>query len=57
MDNLQVKARHKQSGEVCDVLLVCFVNRYVNVLPESELEGGDQVEWTFDEIEIFIKFT
>lgn len=55
IDLMQFKARHKTTGEMCDVLLICFVNRYVDVLPDSELEGGNQVEWKFDEIDLFVK--
>jgi len=55
IDEITFKARHKKSLELCNVLLICFVNRYVDVLPESELEGGNQVSWSFDEIDLFIK--
>lgn len=50
------RAWHKQKKIMCDVLLICFVNRYVNVLPEYQLEGGNQEEWRFDEIEL-MQFT
>jgi hypothetical protein len=50
------RAWHKQKKIMCDVLLTCFVNRYVNVLPEYQLEGGNQEEWRFDEIEL-MQFT
>lgn len=52
MDNLKFRAFHKKSGEIENVLLICFVNRYVDVLPEAELEGGNIVSWSFDEIEL-----
>lgn len=50
------RAWHKQKKIMCDVLLICFVNRYVDVLPEDQLEGGTQEEWKFDEIEL-MQFT
>lgn len=34
------------------VLLICFVNKYVDVLPERNLEGGSQESWGFEEIEL-----
>lgn len=50
------RAWHKQKKIMCDVLLICFVNRYVDVLPEDQLEGGTQEEWKFEEIEL-MQFT
>lgn len=50
--HLKFRARHKQSGETEPVLLICFINQYVNVLPERNLEGGNQEEWRFDEIDL-----
>ncbi len=45
-------ARHKRLDVVELVLMIDMVNRCVFVLPESELEGGNQIEWSFDEIEL-----
>lgn len=55
IDKIQLRARHKKTGENESVLLIDFVNRYVDVLPESQLEGGNQVSWNFDDIDLFIK--
>src|SRR5687767_5726223 len=46
------RAWHKEKKIMCVVLLICFVNEYVNVLPDYQLEGGNQEEWKFDEIEL-----
>lgn len=46
------KAYNKKTKEVEPVLLICFVNRYVDVLPERNLEGGSQESWEFDDIEL-----
>lgn len=48
--NFKIRAHHKPTGQKCDVLLICFVNKYVDVMPESELEGGNQASWPFSEI-------
>jgi uncharacterized phage protein (TIGR01671 family) len=37
---------------VLHVLTIDFVNRAVYVLPERELEGGNQEEWLFGEIDL-----
>lgn len=55
IDLMQFKAMHKKTMEMSDVLLICFVNRYVDVLPERNLEGGDQESWNFDDIDLFVK--
>lgn len=44
------RAFNKETKEMEPVLLICFVNWYVNVLPERNLEGGDQEEWKFSDI-------
>lgn len=54
LDETKIKVRHKVTHVLADCLLICFVNRYVDVLPERNLEGGDQESWSFDEIELFI---
>lgn len=53
MRKLKLRAYHKKSGHTEDVLLICFVNKYVDVLPEYELEGGNQLTWKFSEIELW----
>lgn len=55
LDLIELKARHKKTGELCSVLLICFVNRYVDVLPDRNLEGGEQESWSFNDIELFSK--
>lgn len=55
IDLMKFRARHKKTGEFESVLLICFVNRYVDVLPERNLEGGDQESWNFDDIDLFVK--
>lgn len=54
LDEVTIKVRHKVTKELVDCLLICFVNRYVDVLPDRNLEGGNQESWSFDEIELFI---
>lgn len=51
MTTLNVTCKRKDWDRTEAVLLVCFVNRYVNVLPEENLEGGNQEEWPFNELE------
>ncbi len=48
------RAWHKANKEMEPVLLICFVNRYVDVLPERNLEGGNQESWSFDDVEIMM---
>lgn len=55
LDNIHILVRHKETGLKSNVLLIDFVNRVVDVLPDDELEGGNQIEWSFDDIEMFIK--
>jgi uncharacterized phage protein (TIGR01671 family) len=45
-------AYNKRTKELCPVLLICFINQYVDVMPERNLEGGNQESWSFDEIEL-----
>lgn len=54
LDETTIKVRHKVTKELSDCLLICFVNRYVDVLPDRNLEGGDQESWSFDDIQLFI---
>lgn len=56
MKEIRFRAFHIEKRIWCDVLLICFVNRYVNVLPEYQLEGGNQEEWSFDEINLIQVF-
>lgn len=51
MDDIY-RAYNKKTKEMEYVLLICFVNKYVDVLPERNLEGGMQESWKFDEIEL-----
>lgn len=44
------RAFNKKTKQMCHVLLICFVNKYVDVLPDENLEGGSQESWSFDEI-------
>lgn len=44
------RAWHKENKELEPVLLICYVNWYVNVLPDRNLEGGNQEEWRFSDI-------
>jgi len=46
------RAWHISAKMMCEVLHIDLVNRYVSVLPEKELENGDQQEWDFAEIEL-----
>lgn len=46
------RAFNRKTKEMEPVLLICFVNEYVNVLPERNLEGGNQEEWSFSDIEL-----
>lgn len=48
-------AVNKNTKQKCEVLLMCFVNRYVDVLPLENLEGGDQESWSFDDITLYAK--
>ena len=52
MREIKYKAYHKILHEMCNVLLICFVNRYVDVLPYRNLEGGTQESWGFDDISL-----
>ncbi len=45
-------AWNKTTKEIEPVLLICFVNKYVDVLPERNLEGGSQESWKFEDIEL-----
>ena len=49
---IKLRAYNKKTREMCAVLLICFVNKYVDVLPERNLEGGSQESWSFDDIEL-----
>lgn len=55
LESIRILAQHKRTKEMCEVLLIDRINKYVDVLPESELEGGNQVSWNFEDINIFIK--
>lgn len=50
------RAFNKETKEIEPVLLICFVNWYVNVLPERNLEGGNQEEWKFSDI-VLMQYT
>lgn len=50
MKNLNFRAWHKELKEMENVLLMCFVNEYVEVLPFRNLEGGSQEAWSFKDI-------
>lgn len=56
MREIKFRAWNKETKQICDVLLVCFVNQYVNVLPFENLEGGSQETWFFKDIEL-MQFT
>lgn len=45
-------AYNKKTKELLPVLLICFVNQYVDVMPDRNLEGGNQESWPFDDIEL-----
>ncbi len=47
---IQFRAYNKNTKELCDVSLVCFINRYVHVLPESPIDRSCQQEWKFEDI-------
>lgn len=53
MKKLYFEAYNKISKETEKVLLICFINRYVDVLPERNLEGGSQETWMFDDIDLY----
>lgn len=53
---LKLRAWNKKTKELEPVLLICFVNRYVDVLPGRNLEGGEQEQWDFATIEL-MQFT
>ena len=50
--SIKFRAWNKKLKEMETVLLICFVNRYVDVLPFRNLEGGLQESWSFDDIEL-----
>lgn len=50
MNNLNFRAWHKELKEMEKVLLMCFVNEYVELLPFRNLEGGSQEAWFFKDI-------
>lgn len=50
------RAWNKKTKQLEPVLLICFVNKYVDVLPEQNLEGGSQESWGFQDIEL-IQYT
>ncbi len=56
MRDFKFRAFKKETGQMEFVLLIDFVNKYVDVLPEANLEGGNQESWAFDEIEL-MQFT
>ena len=51
MTTLNVTCKRKDWDKAQSVLLICFVNRYVDVLPEENLEGGNQEHWSFNDLE------
>ena len=57
LENLLVVADNKLTGERCTVILIDFSNREVEVLPESELEGGNTVSWPFKDINLLMKLS
>lgn len=50
MRELKFRAFNIHLQEMQDVLQIDFVNKCVFVLPERNLEGGNQEEWSFDDI-------
>lgn len=52
---MELMAFNRITKQKCLVLLICFVNRYVDVLPDENLEGGDQESWSFDHIDLYQK--
>lgn len=53
INSINLFVRHKKTKELMHVLLICFVNRYVDVLPENNLEGGEVESLSFHEVEFF----
>lgn len=54
-EDFSIHAYNKRTQQQAQVLLICFVNQYVDVMPESELEGGSQVSWEFNDIILTLK--
>lgn len=52
MKEIMYRAWNKKTKQMEHVLLICFVNKYVDVLPERNLEGGSQESWGFEDIEL-----
>ena len=50
--DIKFRAFNKYTKETCDVLLICFVNNYVDVMPIRNLDGGSQESWSFKDIEL-----
>lgn len=50
MNQIKFRAYNHKLKELEDVLLICFVNEYVDVLPDRNLEGGSQESWSFKDI-------
>lgn len=56
MREIRFRAINKKTKETCEVFLISFVNGYVEVLPDCELEGGTTQYWMFDDIDL-IQYT
>lgn len=56
MRPLRLRAWNRKTKQMEFVLLICFVNKYVDVLPERNLEGGSQETWGFEDVEL-MQFT